>query len=122
MKLKQSTLIYFLATMAIAKYSMAQTTYTYSGAQNAMNQAQAPVADFDTVEFNITGGYFGTSGARSQTYSNTNIVVTNMTMNNGWGEAVTTFSSSTTFTGAGPIALSNAGLGQGFGFVGNMQA
>ncbi len=97
-------------------------TYTYSGNQNAMNQAQAPAGTYDTIDFNITGGYFGTSGARSQTYTNENIVVTQMTMNNGWGEAVTTFSDATTFSGSGDITLTTAGLGQDFIFAGNMQS
>ncbi len=112
----------FLAvTSALAASATAQTTYTYSGSQNAMNQAQAPVATYDTVEWNITGGYFGTSGARSQTYANPNLIFTNVAMNNGWGEAVTRFSSATTVTGAGPFSLVNAGLGQDFVFAGNMQ-
>jgi fibronectin-binding autotransporter adhesin len=118
----KSTFNRFLAvTGAIAASAMAQTTYTYSGSQAAMNQAQAPVATYDTVEWNITAGYFGTSGARSQTYANPNLIFTNVIMNNGWGEAVTRFSSATTVTGAGPFSLVTAGLGQDFVFAGNMQ-
>ncbi len=96
-------------------------TYTYSGAQNTMNQAQCPVATYDTVDWNITSGYFGTTGARSQTYANPNLTFTAVAQNNGWGEAVTRFSSATTVTGAGAFSLTAAGLSQDFVFAGNMQ-
>ncbi len=86
-----------------------------------MNQDQAPVADYDTVDWNITGGYFGTSSSRSQTYSNANLIFTNVVQNNGWGEAVTRFSSATTVTGEGPFSLTTAGIGQDYVFAGNMQ-
>lgn len=95
-------------------------TYTYSGAQNTMNQAQCPVATYDTVVWNITSGYFGTSGARSQTYANPNLTFTAVAQNNGWGEAVTRFTSATTVTGAGAFSLITAGLGQDYVFAGNM--
>ena len=96
-------------------------TFTYTGAQNAMNQAQAPVATYDTVDWNITSGYFGTSGARNQTYANPNLIFTAVAQNNGWAEAVTRFSSDTTVTGNGAFSTITAGLGQDFVFAGNMQ-
>ena len=115
-----------LPTIAAALGALAVTasaeTYTYSGGQNSMNQAQCPVATYDTVDWNITGGYFGISAARSQTYANPNLVFTAVAQNNGWGEAVTRFSSATTVTGSGPFSLITAGLSQDFVFAGNMQA
>jgi autotransporter-associated beta strand protein len=100
--------------------SVSAATYTYSGTQNAMYQDQAPPATYDTVDFNVQAGYFGTSAARSQTYSNPNIMITELSMNNGWGEAVTTFSADTAFAGSGPFALTTAGLAQDFVFAGDM--
>ncbi len=73
-----------------------------------------------TVTWNISSGYFGTDGARSQTYTNANLVFTSVKMNDGLGEAVTTFSSATTVTGAGEFSMSSKGLFQDFVFAGNM--
>ena len=113
-------IVCLLLCVAAAPIAAGQV-YTYTGQQDAMNQAQAPVLDYDTVEWNITGGYFGTSGARNQTYSNASLIFTNVAQNNGWGEAVTRFASETTVTGAGAFSLTNAGLGQDYVFAGNMQ-
>ena len=107
-----------LASVAVTAKA---ATYTYSGAQTAMNQAQCPVASWDTVDWNITSGYFGTSAAHSQTYANPNLIFTAVAQNNGWGDAVTRFSSATTVTGAGAFSLITAGLSQDFVFAGNMQ-
>ena len=85
-----------------------------------MNVGQ--VGSATTVEWNISGGYFGTSGARSQTYGQPALIFTNVPQNNGWGEAVTRFSSDTVVTGAGTFSTANAGLAQDFVFAGNMQA
>ena len=79
------------------------------------------MASYDTVDWNTTGGYFGTSGAHSQTYANPNIIFTAVAQDNGWGDAVTRFSGATTVTGAGAFNLVSAGLSQDFFFAGNMQ-
>lgn len=75
----------------------------------------------DNVTINMASGYFGSSAVRSQTFNDATITITSMVMNNGWGEAVTTFDPTTTVIGSGNLVLTTAGLAQDFVFAGNMQ-
>ena len=95
-------------------------TYTYSGTQNAMVPTQCPTNTYDTVDFNITAGYF-TASASTITYDNPNIIFTSVVQNNGNANSVTIFSGLTTVTGAGAFSLTTqAGSSQDWVFAGNM--
>jgi hypothetical protein len=63
--------------------------YSFTGTPAAM-VAGTYVAG-DNVTFNVTGGYFGTSSIKNQTFSNANLIITSLLQNNGWSDAYTTF-------------------------------
>ena len=90
----------------------------YVGAQTAMMPTDANVAAANPLIFNTTSGYFTVSGS-TITYSNANVLITALLMNNGNGATVTNFTG--TVTGAGNVVLITAGLAQDFVFAGNMQ-
>ena len=110
-----------LALTALTHTASAATynaTTGYVGAQTAMMPTDANVAAANPLIFNTTSGYFTVSAA-TITYSNANVLITSLLMNNGNGASVTNFTG--TVTGAGNVVLITAGLAQDFVFAGNMQ-
>jgi hypothetical protein len=77
-------------------------------------------ATYDNVTFNFTIGYFGTSAAHSQTWTN-NVIIANVATTAGasWNDAVTTFNGAV--TGTGPISIGGAADFHDLVFAGKMQ-
>jgi len=108
----------FLAITLFCALPARAQTYTFSGAQTGMMPATA--IHNSTVVFNTTSGYFGNGSPQTNVWTNANITVTALVLNNGYGTDVTVFTNDTV-TGAGAMTLTSSTYdAQDFVFAGNM--
>ena len=103
--------------LAFAGSAGAQT-YTFSGSATGMVPATA--INNNTVVFNTTAGYFNNGSPQTGVWTNGNITITALVMNNGYGTDTTVFTNDVV-TGSGAMTLTTGTYdAQDFVFAGNM--
>ena len=106
--------------LAFAAAQAQGATYTFTGSPTGMQQSNAPVATYDTIAFNTTGGYFAMPASFANPY--VDMSQGNLLVSNGYNRQTTTLTGA--FTGGGSWGFTSLAswCTQDFIFQGDMTA